>query len=66
MTKNLSTVDRIVRVVIAAVFAVLLITGVVSGIWATILGILAVVFLATSLVSFCPLYALFHLSTAEK
>ena len=63
MTKNLSTVDRIVRVVIAAVFAVLLITGVVSGIWATILGILAVVFLATSLVSFCPLYAPFGITT---
>lgn len=66
MTKNMSTTDRIVRFVIALAVAILYFTGVISGTLAIILGILAVVFLATSLVGFCPLYATFKLSTIKK
>lgn len=63
MIKNMGTPDRIARVVIAIIFAVLILTNVVSGILAWILGILAVVFVLTSVVSFCPLYLPFKFTT---
>ena len=66
LNKNMGTLDRIIRLVIAAVIAVFYFTGVLSGLAAIILGILAVVFVATSLVSFCPLYLPFGLSTRKK
>lgn len=66
MTKNMGTVDRIVRFVIAVAVAILYFTGVISGTLAIILGVLAVIFLATSIIGFCPLYAPFKLSTVRK
>ena len=66
MTKNMGTVDRIVRFVIAVAIAILYFTGVISGTLAIILGVLAVIFLATSIIGFCPLYAPFKLSTIKK
>ena len=66
MTKNLSTVDRIVRVVIALAVAILYFTNVITGVLAIVLGILAVVLLATAVVGFCPLYAPFNFSTLKK
>lgn len=65
MKKNLGSTDKIVRVLIAIVFIVLYLTNVVSGTLGLILLVLAGVFVATSLVSFCPLYALFGISTCE-
>ena len=55
MKKNISNVDRILRVLIAGAIAVLYFTGVISGTFAIILGILAIVFLLTALINFCPL-----------
>ena len=66
MTKNMGTVDRIIRFIFAVALAVLYFTGVISGTLAIILGILGTVFLLTSIVGFCPLYAPFKLSTIEK
>ncbi len=66
MTRNMGTVDRIIRFVIAIAVAVLYFTGVISGTLAIILGVLAAVFLATSIIGFCPLYAPFRLSTVKK
>lgn len=66
MPKNMGTVDRIIRILLAVVVAVLLITNQLSGVWAIVLGILAIVFLLTSLVSFCPLYLPFKISTRAK
>jgi len=66
LNKNMGTLDRIVRLVIAAVIAVLYFTGNLSGLAAIILGILAVIFVVTSLVGFCPLYVLFGFSTRKK
>jgi hypothetical protein len=62
----MGSTDRIVRVLIALVVAVLYFTGVISGTLALILGIVAIVFLLTSLVSFCPLYVPFKISTTKK
>ena len=66
MKKNMGTVDRIIRVLIVAVIAVLYFAGQISGVAAIILGIIAVVFLLTSIFSFCPLYIPFGLSTRKK
>ena len=66
LNKNMGTLDRVVRLVIAAVIAVLYFTGTLSGLAAIILGILAVIFVVTSLVGFCPLYVLFGFSTRKK
>lgn len=63
MTPNMGNIDRIVRVAVALLIAVLIVTNVLSGIWAWIAGILAVVFLATSAIGFCPLYLPFRIKT---
>ncbi|MDX1906920.1 MAG: DUF2892 domain-containing protein [Bacteroidia bacterium] len=63
MKKNVGNLDRIVRALLAVVFAVLYFTNIVGGTVGLVLMILGGVFLATSLVSFCPLYAMFGLST---
>jgi hypothetical protein len=66
MKKNMGAVDRSIRVVLAVVFALLVGTHRVGGALAVVLAILAVVFLLTSLVSRCPLYLPFKLSTVKS
>lgn len=66
MKKNMGSIDKIVRLIIAAVFAVLYFTGVVDGIFGIVLVALAIVFVLTSLISFCPLYTLLGISTCKK
>ncbi len=63
MKRNMSNTDRIVRVIIAAVFAFLYFSGVVTGTLGVILLVLAAVFVLTSAIAFCPLYAPFKIST---
>ncbi|MDP1547735.1 MAG: DUF2892 domain-containing protein [Anaerolineales bacterium] len=63
MKRNLSDIDRIVRVIVAALFAYLYFGGIVTGALGIVLVVLGAVFLFTSVVSFCPLYSLFKLST---
>lgn len=66
MNRNMSDIDRIVRVVAAAVFAYLYFSGVVTGALGIVLLVLGVVFLLTAVVAFCPLYAPFKFSTYKK
>ena len=63
MTKNMGNADRIIRSIIALIAAYLYFAGIVTGAFGIVLIIIAVVFLLTSLVSFCPLYALVGLKT---
>jgi hypothetical protein len=63
MKKNVGSADRLVRVLVAAVIAILYFTNVITGTLATVLLVLAGIFVATSLISFCPLYAIMGLST---
>jgi K+-transporting ATPase A subunit len=65
MKKNMSNIDRGLRVIVALVVAILYFTGQISGTAAIILGILAAVFILTSLVGTCPLYLPFGLSTKK-
>ncbi len=65
MKKNMGTADRIIRVIIAAIIAGLFFGNVINGTVGIILLVLASIFLLTSLVSFCPLYAPFGISTCK-
>lgn len=65
MKPNMGSTDRILRTVVAVVIAFLYFTGVIPGTLGIVLLVLAVVFLATSLMSFCPLYAPFGISTCR-
>lgn len=66
MTKNVGNTDRIIRFLLAVLVAVLYFTHVISGTLAIILGIIAIIFLLTSIVSFCPLYRLVNVSTRKE
>ncbi len=63
MKRNMSNTDRIVRVVIAALFAYLYFSGTVAGTLGIVLVVLGAVFLLTAVIAFCPLYAPFKFST---
>ncbi len=66
MKKNMGMVDRVLRTVLAVVVAVLYFAGQLTGTAAVILGIFAVIFLATSSVGFCPVYSLLGISTLKE
>lgn len=66
MKKNMGTVDKVIRVLVAVVVLVLYFTHVISGTLAVILLILAGVFIITSLIGTCPLYLPFGLNTGKK
>jgi hypothetical protein len=66
MKKNMGTADRIIRVIIAAIFIALYYNGIIGGVLGIVLIVLSVIFVATSLISFCPLYLPFGLSTLRK
>ena len=66
MKRNMSNIDRSVRVVIAALFASLYFSGIVTGGLGIVLVVLGAVFVLTSVVSFCPIYAMFKLSTFKS
>jgi hypothetical protein len=66
LAKNMGTTDRIIRFVLAVIFAALYFTGTVSGTFGIVLLVLAVVFALTAAVTTCPLYLLFKISTVGK
>jgi hypothetical protein len=66
LATNMGQTDKIIRIVVAIVFAALNLFGVVGGTLGLILWILAAVFVLTSVVSFCPLYLPFKISTKGK
>ena len=63
MKKNMGNTDKIVRILIALIIGVLYFTGTISGTLALVLLVLGGVFVLTSLIGFCPLYAPFGIST---
>lgn len=58
--------DRIFRIIIAAIFAVLYFSKTIEGTFGLVLLILGIVFVLTSLISFCPLYLPFGISTCKN
>jgi uncharacterized membrane protein YkgB len=65
MTKNMGTTDRVIRILVALAIAVLYFTGRISGTLAIVLGIVAIAFIVTSFVAWCPSYVPFGLSTRK-
>ena len=65
MKKNTGSIDKILRLVLAAIIAVLYFTNLISGTLGIVLVILGGVFVLTSLVSFCPLYSLIGIKTCS-
>jgi hypothetical protein len=66
MKKNMGNADKVIRLSIAVVIAILYFTNVINGTLAIVLGILAIVFAITSFINFCPLYLPFGISTKKK
>ncbi len=62
----MGSTDRIIRIVIAILIAILYFMNTISGTLALVLGAFAVIFVLTSSISFCPLYSLFGFSTRKK
>jgi hypothetical protein len=66
MKKNMGNIDKVVRILIAAIIAVLYFTGVISGTLGIALLIVGGVFVLTSLIGTCPLYLPFGINSAKK
>jgi hypothetical protein len=63
MKKNMGNLDRGIRIAAAVIIGILYAANIINGTVAIILAVVALIFIATSFVSFCPLYAPFRLST---
>lgn len=65
MKTNMGTTDKIIRIFVAIILAILIFSQVITGTAAIITSILSGVFLLTSLIGFCPLYALIGINTCK-
>ncbi len=65
MKQNMGTIDRVIRILLVLVVAILYFTDKLSGLAAIVLGIFAVIFLLTSLVGVCPLYNMLGIKTTK-
>jgi hypothetical protein len=63
MKANMGGIDRGIRLIVAAIAVILYFTGTLTGTLGIIALVVAGVFTLTSIISFCPLYALFGLNT---
>lgn len=61
----MGSADKMIRILIAIVIAILYYTNAISGTLAIVLGIIALIFALTSFISFCPLYTLLGISTCK-
>lgn len=66
MVKNMGKTDKVIRIVVAFVIGLLIITGQLIGLGAVLLGLVAVILIGTSVVGTCPLYIPFDISTQKK
>ena len=66
MKKNMGTIDKVIRILVAVVVVILYFTHVISGVLAIVLLALSAIFVITSLISFCPLYLPFGINTGKK
>ena len=62
----MGSTDRIIRIAIAVLIAILYFTNTINGTLALVLGTFAIIFVLTSFISFCPLYFPFGFSTLRK
>jgi len=65
MTKNMGTIDRLIRTIIAVIIVILLLNSAVTGTLALVLGVFAAAFFGTSAIGWCPLYKPLGISTKK-
>lgn len=63
MKSNMSSTDRIGRVIFAILVLLLWMMDIISGTLATTLLVVGTIFVATSAIGFCPIYTVFGLDT---
>jgi len=66
MKKNMGTIDKVIRILLAIAVIVLYMKDSITGVAAIVLGIVAFIFIVTSLIGYCPLYAVCKISTIKK
>lgn len=66
MKKNVGSIDKVIRILMALLVITLYFTQVISGTVAVILLILSAILILTSVISFCPIYWPFGISTDKK
>lgn len=66
INQNMGRIDRVIRIALAVLFGFLYFSGTVTGVLGIILLVLGVVFILTSLFSFCPLYLPFNITTKKS
>ncbi len=66
MKSNMSSTDKIIRVIISIVLIILFATDVITGAFGWVVIAIAAIFTLTSIVGFCPLYAIFGISSKKN
>lgn len=66
MSANVGTIDRVLRILIGIVLAVLFFNGTVAGTLGVVLLVAGIVLILTALVKFCPIYRIFGASTCPR
>jgi hypothetical protein len=66
MKSNMSSTDRIGRVIFAVLVVLLYLMDIISGSVAIVLFVIAAIFVATSAISFCPIYTIFGINTKRS
>lgn len=66
MKHNMGNTDQVVRALVAVLVSVLYFTGIVTGVFASVLLGAGIIFLLTSLIGSCPLYSLFGINTRKR
>jgi hypothetical protein len=66
MKKNMGTIDKVIRILVAVVVVILYFTHVISGTLGIILLIIAGIFVLTTLINFCPIWGILGINTLKK
>jgi hypothetical protein len=66
MKKNMGTIDKVVRIIVALIIVLLYVSNKIEGTTAIVLLVLSGIFILTSFISFCPLYYPFGISTKKE
>ncbi|WP_396152283.1 DUF2892 domain-containing protein [Flavobacterium sp.] len=65
MKANVGNADKLIRIILAIVLGTLYLTNTVSGVLGIVVLVFAIILVATSLISFCPIYPLFGINTCS-
>lgn len=66
MKKNIGTIDMIIRIALAVILVIFIVTGIPDKTWSIVFGIIAAIALVTGFMNVCPLYTVLGISTICK